>query len=450
MSNDPVTLDATRPSDPHLASFPRPANDNGRSLHFILDAAEANVEGYAPWLGKLQMKWTTVYAGDELQVTRVAKYLLDTFGIVSNLRVYASGDHPKAPDFWAKLAERCVAENIPPYIQIFNEPEDGREGFNDPDHFARLWGLRAEAVAQAGGLPGLQVLSEEFIGPVLEGASDLVKQRLYFSLHNYGANHPPAYPYPGKTVFEDDTAVLRFIAIADWFKKRIGFVPPMIGGEGGWLYQNADDKSMPPVGIDEWVAWHSEMYDWFRTGVLSNGDALPDYLFSVCPWLLFASNWYSDSWVNGLDADKKMALLDQLGNSTPYVRKFGSQAPPKPDQGGPVVVTPGQPGGQTQPADSQPGTPVTLPTQTSQPPPSTVQPQPADTPPPTQSPQGTQPEVPANAPAGKPTTYVVQGGDNLTWIAEKFGVTVSALVQANQLANPNLIRPGQTLKIPPV
>ncbi len=44
------------PSDPHLAKFPRPQDDNGRGLHFILDATQANVEGYALFLGKMKMK----------------------------------------------------------------------------------------------------------------------------------------------------------------------------------------------------------------------------------------------------------------------------------------------------------------------------------------------------------------------------------------------------------
>ena len=86
----------------------------------------------------------------------------------------------------------------------------------------------------------------------------------------------------------------------------------MIGGEGGWLYRNQDDSSMPPVEAPSWIAWHLEMFEWFRKGILSNGDALPDYLFSVHPWLLWAANWYSDSWVDGFDADKKKPLLDSL------------------------------------------------------------------------------------------------------------------------------------------
>nr|HMN30932.1 LysM domain-containing protein [Caldilineaceae bacterium] len=46
------------------------------------------------------------------------------------------------------------------------------------------------------------------------------------------------------------------------------------------------------------------------------------------------------------------------------------------------------------------------------------------------------------------TYYVVQRGDNLTIIAERFGVTVRALAEANQIYNINLIRVGQRLMIP--
>lgn len=59
-------------------------------------------------------------------------------------------------------------------------------------------------------------------------------------------------------------------------------------------------------------------------------------------------------------------------------------------------------------------------------------------PPPTQPPQ----------PPPTSGTYVVQPGDTLTKIAQRFGTTVQALVQANNIANPNLIYVGQVLVIP--
>ena len=43
--------------------------------------------------------------------------------------------------------------------------------------------------------------------------------------------------------------------------------------------------------------------------------------------------------------------------------------------------------------------------------------------------------------------YIVQRGDTLSEIALKFGTTVQELVEINKIANPNLIFPGQVLKI---
>ena len=45
-------------------------------------------------------------------------------------------------------------------------------------------------------------------------------------------------------------------------------------------------------------------------------------------------------------------------------------------------------------------------------------------------------------------TYVVQRGDWLTRIAQRYGVSLWSLLQANPLMNPNLIYPGQVLIIP--
>jgi LysM repeat protein len=55
--------------------------------------------------------------------------------------------------------------------------------------------------------------------------------------------------------------------------------------------------------------------------------------------------------------------------------------------------------------------------------------------------------VPVNG--APPRTYVVQPGDTMSGIAEKFGVSLSALEAANpQVSDPNLIFPEQVLTIP--
>ena len=70
--------------------------------------------------------------------------------------------------------------------------------------------------------------------------------------------------------------------------------------------------------------------------------------------------------------------------------------------------------------------------------------------PPTPGPTAT--PGPTTVPTQPPPTqtYVVQPGDNLTRIAAMFGTTVQALVQANNIVNPNLIFVGQVLVIPGV
>ena len=52
-----------------------------------------------------------------------------------------------------------------------------------------------------------------------------------------------------------------------------------------------------------------------------------------------------------------------------------------------------------------------------------------------------------STPPSGATTYTVQRGDNLTEIAARFGTTVAELVRLNNISNPNLIYPGQVLII---
>ena len=59
---------------------------------------------------------------------------------------------------------------------------------------------------------------------------------------------------------------------------------------------------------------------------------------------------------------------------------------------------------------------------------------------------------PTPAPAPKPTptavrTYTVQAGDTLSGIASKYGTTYQHLAQINGISNPNLIYAGQVIKI---
>lgn len=65
------------------------------------------------------------------------------------------------------------------------------------------------------------------------------------------------------------------------------------------------------------------------------------------------------------------------------------------------------------------------------------------------NPAAIQAKVNAKLGAAKPAarTYTVRAGDNLSSIAARYGTTYQALAAKNGIANPNLIYPGQILKI---
>ena len=63
-------------------------------------------------------------------------------------------------------------------------------------------------------------------------------------------------------------------------------------------------------------------------------------------------------------------------------------------------------------------------------------------------PSGSAPAPPSGAPNQGQGVHVVQPGETLTAIAQRYGVPVSAIAQANGLADPNRIYAGQQLVLP--
>jgi LysM repeat protein len=57
--------------------------------------------------------------------------------------------------------------------------------------------------------------------------------------------------------------------------------------------------------------------------------------------------------------------------------------------------------------------------------------------------------TPTTAPPATQPSYVVQQGDSLSQIADRFGVSTKALADFNGIADADEIKVGQTLNIPP-
>lgn len=63
------------------------------------------------------------------------------------------------------------------------------------------------------------------------------------------------------------------------------------------------------------------------------------------------------------------------------------------------------------------------------------------------TPSNPKPSAPVEQPSESYQTYTVQSGDTLSAIASKFGTSYQKIASDNGIANPNIIHPGQVLKI---
>lgn len=293
-----------------LASFPRPPRDNGWGMHLGFDLSPRALETYIPRLVELHATWCLIPHRTEEELARTAA-LIAAYGIMPISRWLCTVDEDVVN--FARLVRVLESLNLPAYIQIFNEPSsplEWRDRIPKPRAFVSRWCDHAARVAEAGGFPGLQVLDTHELEAVLrelQARSDTrVLERMWFCPHPYGLNHPPAYPYdpvnqrdhPGATLADDPATILQFLEFSPVFELEIGFVPPFIAGECGWQFGNAADPRYPPIDDLVHARYHAELVEWFRSGMLPNDIHLPDYLFAVCPWILYgreADAWYSST-----------------------------------------------------------------------------------------------------------------------------------------------------------
>ena len=322
----PPTVVLTPENIAHLRTFPRPPKDNGIGLHFHLDLPDPResslIAETIEHLKYIRATWTLIYAQDAEQAERAARPCWQA-GIMPVVRIGAKIDG--SPVFPEPYVQMLKAIGAPPYVQIYNEPEDPREykDYGMPPDWAEIFGRRWASVAaetiKCGGYAGLQVLSREAFDAAVDavpgqGQADLWKHA-FFVQHNYAENHPPVYPYdernqkdnPGQTILDDTLGTLSFLAYAAWMRERLDFVLPIIGGEGGWLYGADKDQRYPKVEGPLHAQYNKEMFEWLRTGALSNGEPTPDYLFSITPWIAGSFNFGAQNWWgNWIRSDGKL------------------------------------------------------------------------------------------------------------------------------------------------
>ena len=246
----PPTVRLSAENIAQLQGYPRPPQDNGIGLHFHIDLRDEFITETVEHLQSIHATWTLIYAQDELQAARAATACFRA-GIMPVVRIGKRIDEGFDPTQYVSALRNALAasgfphdpQRPPLYVQVYNEPEDFREwrdGELPPDWaqiFGRNWAREAVRVFDVGGYPGIQVLERDGFDVAVDAVAAMGRQdiwtRAFFAHHNYGANHPPAYPYdeanqqnnPGQTILANFTAVLRFLAHASWMQEDGSLAP---------------------------------------------------------------------------------------------------------------------------------------------------------------------------------------------------------------------------------
>ena len=289
-----------------LQEWPRPANDNGLCLHNTAVAYndEADIDLQISRLQSMNMRWTLIHYGDEQQLLRAAPRYRDAGITVVWRKNVRSFDRYYD---WGRDVQLLLDMGVPPYMQLYNEPSLPAEWDGQPidqQLFLDNLMLAVEQTYNAGGYVGLQFVSDDWLRAALREikarGGEQVFQRMFLVPHPYGLNHPPDYT-------ADPNGVLGFLHQARIVEAEIGFTPPMIAGEGGWKWNATDDRNFPPIDAQLHRDYHVELFNWFRSGVLSNGEPLPDELFAFCPWLL-SDRGDDSAWFDSFAGERTLTI----------------------------------------------------------------------------------------------------------------------------------------------
>jgi len=320
-TNTPSPVLALRDDLPalQLKDWQRPANDNGRCIHF-LPTGYYTARDFAvqiPRMKDLQMRWVLALYSDENQL-RLAAPQFKAAGITPIWRHMMAANQTYLS--WDRDLQIIKDAGLPPYMQIYNEPDTEAEwngSAPNRDQWIQNFLQSAQVVYNSGGYVGVQVLDEAWLRALLKAIKarkgDRMFGRMFFIPHPYGLNHPP-------TFVEDDNSVMGYRTFVPVFQDEIGFVPPFIAGEGGWKYKASEDNRFPMVDDKLHSQYHVALFRWFLDGKVSDGKPLPDYLFAFCPWIL-AGQMEGAAWYDSFEGERTQTIAD-IKKIPIFTRKF--------------------------------------------------------------------------------------------------------------------------------
>ena len=320
-----------------MPTFSRPANGSNRGIHWSASCdhshALANWPFWKDELAKMGVKWVKLLDSGGGSSIQMCQALLSA-DIIPIVRLYRPRPNPGTLHVASLVPpnpEQMTAQNAQTignlvnvgvrYFEANNEP-NLRDEWNYADWQSYPWQRRVQMVCDGwikdavkiislGGLPAFPALAQcghtmndgaigsipfyiEAVRYLAErypvAAPDILKSGAWLAVHNYGWNHPAAYPYdpinqadhPGETVFQDDSTIRSYEVPQDLFFETFGVDLPIICTEGGYVPPangwEQKDTRYPALTYDSQARLTVAAYSWLAENA--------PQVWAMCPWLI--------------------------------------------------------------------------------------------------------------------------------------------------------------------
>jgi hypothetical protein len=375
-----------------LNEYPRPANDTGIGVHWVVGYATAIGisrirEYWIPELKSMGVKWVKVFNHDgALDFCE----LLLAEGIMPVVRIYRPSPNPGRIGVKELVLIDALIRAGVRYFEFNNEPDvdaewkGGRVPVNGIELTVESTIANVEIILERGGMPAIPSLANgsrwDLVGRIVAaGRRDLFDGPVWQAVHNFSRNRPLDYPYdignqegaaftdrfyrvlaaeswgedawrgrslaevnrlrydrrsPGASVMDDHACFLAYEYYDTLNRKHLGRSLPILSTECGYLVGEDTDPRYPATTPDLHMAQTLEACR-VMMGTSHRFKAAPDYYFCTAFWLLAnqqlgsSSTWWeSNAWYSERWPNGVLPVVRAL-QAEPKVARV-AQMPPLP------------------------------------------------------------------------------------------------------------------------
>ncbi len=352
-----------------LDAFPRPADDNGRGIHWSPSPYPPSDQALDFWLEELHalgVRWVKVVDNGQGSSLSLCQRLVRE-GFMPIVRLERHYPHPRRlTETEKETIRRLVAVGVY-YFETDHRPD-----------LTLAWGEAlpldwfdvvmdafiedATFVLAAGGLPAIPAMTfhpdRNPVQAILRrGREDLFEQGVWWAVHAYTLNRPLTYPddevnrqgkpvtpeeyaahhpwgwnepvevinqwradgmQPESTVLDDPHCFRVYEIAGRWAEEALGRPIPVIATEGGAVTGWRDDRRYPR--LDPWTA-----AEWTEQIIVFLQEEAPPWFFTVCHWLLADRRidpsrphaweshcWYTHYWDRQFGLDGELPVVERV------------------------------------------------------------------------------------------------------------------------------------------